>query len=68
MPNENSPTATSIHRQLQELAAQELAALPDRLAELSPSERVRFLLSILPYTAPKVERCSIGLGDFGAWD
>ena len=58
-----SVTSLSIHKQLQDIAAQELAALPQHLESLKPAERVRFLLAILPYTAPRVETCKTHYGE-----
>lgn len=61
-------TTKSIHKQLQEIAARELATLPEYLEQLQPAERVRALLAILPYTAPKVETCPKHYGEpGGAW-
>jgi len=61
--NEAAVTSLSIHKQLQAVAAQELAALPQYLESLKPAERVRFLLAILPYTAPRVETCKPHYGE-----
>lgn len=62
-------TSKTIHKQLQEIAARELAALPQHLEKLTPAERVRAVLAILPYTAPKVETCATSYGNpAGAWD
>lgn len=62
-------TSKTLHKQLQEIAARELAALPQYLEQLTPAERVRAVLAILPYTAPKVETCSTHYGTpGGAWD
>ena len=65
---EQAVTSASIHKQLQEIAAREIATLPDYLEKLTPSERVRFVLSILPYTAPKLETVQAHFGEPGAWD
>lgn len=54
---ELSATTHEIHKQLLEIANREIAKLPEHLEQLTPAERVRFVLSILPYTAPKVESC-----------
>lgn len=58
-------TTASIHRQLQELAARELALIPQHLEQMTPAERVRFVLALLPYTAPKVETCTTDYGKYG---
>lgn len=66
---EQAVTTKTIHKQLQEIAARELATLPEYLEQLTPAERVRAVLAILPYTAPKVETCSTHYGvPGGAWD
>lgn len=48
--------ALAIHKQLLKIAADEIARLPEHLAALTPAERVRFVLSVLPYTAPRVDK------------
>lgn len=64
------PTTKAIHKRLQEIAAQELAKLPEYLDQLTPAERVRFVLAILPYTAPRVESCGTTFGENlnAGWD
>lgn len=47
----------TIHKQLLEIANREISRLPEHLEQLTPAERVRFVLAVLPYTAPKVESC-----------
>ena len=37
-------TSKSIHKQLQAIAAGELAKIPEYLEQLTPAERVRFVL------------------------
>ena len=63
-------TSKSIHKQLQAIAAGELAKIPEYLEQLTPAERVRFVLSILPYTAPRVATCETHFGEglASAWD
>ena len=59
----------SIHKQLQEIAAAEIARIPELLEQVTPAERIRFVLAILPYTAPKVETCATHYGEgFTGWD
>lgn len=64
--NENnaapSVTSKTIHRQLQAIAAEELEKIPEYLAQLTPAERVRFILAILPFTAPRVETVDANYG------
>lgn len=58
-----------IHKQLQEIAAAEIARIPELLEQVTPAERIRFILAILPYTAPKVETCATHFGEgFTGWD
>ena len=49
-------TVHTIHKQLVEIAAAEISKLPEHLEHLTPAERVRFVLAVLPYTAPRVEK------------
>ncbi len=51
-------TVHDIHKQLVQIAADEIRRLPEHLEQLTPAERVRFVLAVLPYTAPKVEKCA----------
>ena len=61
-------TVHDIHKQLVEIAAREIAKLPEHLEQLTPADRVRFVLAVLPYTAPKVEKCATDYATFGdAW-
>lgn len=53
----------TIHKQLQELAALEIAAFPELVKNLTPAERVRVLLALLPYVAPKVGNCDVDFAD-----
>lgn len=50
--------AESIHRQLQEIVLREIAHIPEYVEQLTPPERVKFILSILPFTTPRVEACA----------
>ena len=56
-------TSKSIHKQLQAIAAEELAKIPEYLEQLTPAERVRTVLQLLPYTAPKVEKVTTTYGE-----
>ena len=53
---QGAATVHTIHKQLVQIAAAEIAKIPEHLEKLTPAERVRFVLAVLPYTAPKVER------------
>jgi hypothetical protein len=67
---DTTPTVTtkSLHRALKDVMARELAQLPDLLEALPPAERIKAVLQLLPYTAPKVEQCSSEYGDGFGWD
>ena len=56
-------TTKSIHQQLQEIAAKELENLPQLLERLEPKERLRAVLNLLPYTAPRVESGQVDFGE-----
>lgn len=58
-------TVHTIHKQLVQIAAAEIARLPEHLEQLTPAERVRFVLAVLPYTAPKVEKVGTDYAQFG---
>lgn len=58
-------TVHEIHKQLLAVAAAEIAKLPEHLEQLTPAERVRFVLAVLPYTAPKVEKVNTDYATFG---
>lgn len=58
-------TVHDIHKQLLAVAAREIAKLPEHLEQLTPAERVRFVLAVLPYTAPKVEKVNTDYATFG---
>ena len=60
-------TALSIHRQLLQIATAEIAKLPEHLEQLQPADRVRFVLAILPYTAPKMEKCATDFSIYGGF-
>lgn len=58
-------TVYDIHKQLVQIAADEIALLPEHLKDLTAAERVRFVLAVLPYTAPHVEKVSTNYADWG---
>lgn len=60
-----TPTTRALHQQLQAIAAAELARLPEYLEQLTPGERVRTVLQLLPYSVPKVEKVATTYGE--AW-
>lgn len=55
----------TIHRQLLQIAADEIARIPEHLEQMTPAERVRFVLAVLPYTAPKVEKVDTDFAAYG---
>lgn len=60
---DTTPTTKTLHQQLQAIAAAELERLPEFLEQLTPAERVRTVLQLLPYTAPKVEKVTTTYGE-----
>lgn len=56
--NKQSPAVSikSLQKKLKEIVAQELEQLPDILEALPPAERVKAILQLLPFTAPKIEQ------------
>lgn len=66
--DEITVTTKSLHRALKDVMARELAQLPELLEALPPQERIKAVLQILPYVAPKVEQCSSEYGDGFSWD
>lgn len=58
-------TVHAIHKQLLAVAAAEIAKLPEHLEQLTPAERVRFILAVLPYTAPKVDKVQTDFAQLG---
>lgn len=51
-------TVKGLHGQLKAIMARELERLPELLEALPPQERIKAVLQLLPYTAPKVETCT----------
>lgn len=60
-------TKREIHAQLKEIVAREMAGLPSLLEQLEPKERIRALLQLLPFTAPKVENCKTDFAEPNKW-
>lgn len=44
-----------LHAQLMQIVADELERLPETLGAMEPAARVKVLLKLLPYVAPKIE-------------
>lgn len=56
MSKEQEPaTRKDLHAQLKKIVAQELERLPETLEKMEPNARVKCLLQLLPYVAPKIE-------------
>lgn len=53
----------AIHRSLKELVLKELDNLPALLEGLTPQERVRTLLALLPYASPRIEQVKPAYGE-----
>ena len=63
----NDATVKGIHGQLKAIMAQEIERLPELLEALPPQERIKAVLQLLPYCAPKVETCNTSLGEPFSW-
>ena len=67
--NTNVPDVTvkGLRGQLKAIMADELARLPELLEALPPQERIKAVLQLLPYCAPKVETCNTSFGEPFSW-
>lgn len=63
----NDATVKGIHGQLKAIMAQEIERLPELLEALPPQERIKAVLQLLPYCAPKVETCNTSFGEPFSW-
>lgn len=61
-------TVKGLHGQLKAIMARELERLPELLEALPPQERIKAVLQLLPYTAPKVETCTKDFGEPMSFD
>lgn len=50
---------SDLHKELKQIVADEIKHLPELLEQLEPKERVKAVLQLLPFTAPKVENCEV---------
>ena len=57
-----------IHTKLCEIMARELEMLPDPLDALLPPERIKAILQMLPYTAPKMDAVASDLDKAEGWE
>ena len=60
--------AKGIHSKLCEIMARELEMLPDTLDALLPPERIKAILQMLPYTAPKMDAVASDFNKVEGWD
>ena len=60
-------TRKDLHAQLKKIVAQELEQLPDTLAKMEPAARVKCLLKLLPYVAPKIDPVGDDYGEKQDW-
>lgn len=60
---QEAPTVKSMHGRLKEIVQKEMERLPELLEQLEPKERVRTLLSLLPYVTPKIETVGTDYGE-----
>ena len=58
-----APTTKGLHGRLKEIVQKELQRLPELLEQLEPKERVRTVLSLLPFVTPKVETVETDFGE-----
>lgn len=58
-----APTTKGLHGRLKEIVQKEIEQLPALLQQLEPKERVRTILSLLPYVTPKVETVATDYGE-----
>lgn len=65
---QQSPTAKGLHARLKEIVQKEMEQLPTLLEQLEPKERVRTILSLLPYVTPKVETVATDYGEPFSFD
>ena len=66
MSKEQEPeqaTRKDLHAKLKRIVADELERLPETLEKLEPAARVKFLLKLLPYVAPKIETVGDDYGE-----
>ena len=60
---QQAPTTKGLHGRLKEIVQKEIEQLPTLLQQLEPKERVRTILSLLPYVTPKVETVATDYGE-----
>ena len=60
---QEAPTVKGMHGRLKEIVQKEMERLPELLEQLEPKERVRTLLSLLPYVTPKIETVGTDYGE-----
>ncbi len=61
-------TTKAIHQQLKEIVAKEIEQLPELLGQLDPQDRIKAVLQLMPYVAPKLESCEKTYGESNTWD
>ena len=61
-----APTTKGLHTRLKEIVQKEIERLPEQLEQLEPKERVRTVLALLPFVAPKIETVATEYGE--PWD
>lgn len=62
---EATATVHDLHKRLLKIAYDEIQRLPEHLEHLTPAERVRFVLAVLPYTAPRVDKVGTNYAEDG---
>ena len=66
-PQPQEVTRKDLHAQLKKIVADELEKLPAVLEKMEPAARVGFLLKLLPYVAPKIEKVGDNYGEPLSW-
>lgn len=61
-------TTKSIHKQLKQIIANEIEQLPELLGKLDPQDRIKAVLQLMPYVAPKMESCEATFGEPNKFD
>ena len=56
-------TTKAIHQQLKGIIANEISQLPELLGQLDPKERIKAVLQLMPYVAPKMGDCETTYGE-----
>ena len=64
----NAADVRAIHKRLKEIVRGEIEKLPELLEKLTPAERTKILLELLPYCAPKLDKAPPDFGEGPGWE